>query len=117
MIPEFGTFSLIVALCLSLALAVIPLMGASTGNVVMMNYARPLASGVFVFLTISFACLFHTVRPLDLCGRLVCFMLSGPTISRWLMLPITPTRRFRLNSSSVRSGGGTKALCCYGYGF
>ena len=59
MIPEFGTFSLIVALCLSLALAVIPLMGASTGNVVMMNYARPLASGVFVFLTISFACLFH----------------------------------------------------------
>jgi cytochrome c-type biogenesis protein CcmF len=59
MIPEFGTFTLIIALCLSLALAVIPLVGATAGNAQMMSYARPLASGVFVFLTLSFACLFY----------------------------------------------------------
>ncbi len=59
MIPEFGNFTLIMALCLSLALAVVPLVGAQAGNVQMMNYARPLASGVFAFLTLSFFCLFY----------------------------------------------------------
>ncbi|MEH6472252.1 MAG: heme lyase CcmF/NrfE family subunit [Halopseudomonas sp.] len=59
MIPEFGTFSLILALCLSLALAVVPMVGATVGNVQMMNYARPLSNGVFVLLTISFGCLFY----------------------------------------------------------
>ena len=52
MIPEIGSFTLILSLCLSLALAIIPLVGASTGNVQMMRYARPLASGMFLFLTI-----------------------------------------------------------------
>ncbi|MEH6649177.1 MAG: heme lyase CcmF/NrfE family subunit [Motiliproteus sp.] len=59
MIPEIGSFTLILSLCLSLALAIIPLVGASTGNVQMMRYARPLASGMFLFLTISFFALFY----------------------------------------------------------
>ncbi|HEY5718662.1 MAG TPA: cytochrome c biogenesis protein CcsA, partial [Motiliproteus sp.] len=59
MIPEFGTLTLTIALALSVMLAVVPLLGASTGNLTLMNYARPLANGVFVFLTFSFACLFY----------------------------------------------------------
>tara|TARA_R110002167_G_scaffold12233_1_gene52295 strand:- start:2659 stop:4614 length:1956 start_codon:yes stop_codon:yes gene_type:complete len=60
MIPEFGTFALILSLCLSIVLAVVPLLGASSGNIQMMSYARPLANGVFVFLTVSFLCLFYS---------------------------------------------------------
>ena len=59
MIPEFGTLALTIAVTLSLMLAVLPLVGASAGNLTLMNYARPLATGVFTFLTISFACLFY----------------------------------------------------------
>ncbi|RDE18033.1 heme lyase CcmF/NrfE family subunit [Motiliproteus coralliicola] len=59
MIPEFGTFSLILALCLSIALAVVPLVGASSGNAQLMGYARPLTAGVFALLTFSFGCLFY----------------------------------------------------------
>ncbi|WP_210398055.1 heme lyase CcmF/NrfE family subunit [Motiliproteus sediminis] len=59
MIPEFGTLTLTIALALSLALAAVPLVGASTNNLTMMSYARPLANGVFAFLTLSFACLFY----------------------------------------------------------
>ncbi len=60
MIPEFGTFTLILSLCLSLVLAVVPLVGATSGNMQMMSYARPLANGVFTLLTISFICLFYS---------------------------------------------------------
>lgn len=57
MLPELGQFALILALCLALLLAVVPLVGAARNSVALMAYARPLAVGQFVFLTISFACL------------------------------------------------------------
>ncbi|MFT6915502.1 MAG: cytochrome c-type biogenesis protein CcmF [Motiliproteus sp.] len=60
MIPEIGTFTLILSLALSILLAVVPMVGASTGNVQLMSYARPLANGVFVLLTLSFLCLFYS---------------------------------------------------------
>ncbi len=60
MIPEFGTFALILSLGLSIVLAVVPLVGASSGNLQMMSYARPLANGVFTFLTLSFLCLCYS---------------------------------------------------------
>lgn len=53
MIPELGNFALILAFCLSVVLGTLPLVGASTGNTVWMNLARPLTAGVFVFLTLS----------------------------------------------------------------
>jgi len=59
MIPEFGTLTLTIAVTLSLLLATVPMVGASTANLTMMRYARPLATGVFLFLTASFACLFY----------------------------------------------------------
>ena len=47
MIPELGHFALILALCFFLVLAVVPLVGASTGNESLMSYARPLTWGMF----------------------------------------------------------------------
>jgi cytochrome c-type biogenesis protein CcmF len=57
MIPEIGEFALILAFCLSLLLAVIPLYGASCNNALWMGFAKPLAGGQFFFLSISFICL------------------------------------------------------------
>jgi cytochrome c-type biogenesis protein CcmF len=53
MIPELGSFSLILALCLSLMLGTVSLAGASRNNVTWMNLARPLSAGIFVFLGFS----------------------------------------------------------------
>jgi cytochrome c-type biogenesis protein CcmF len=57
MIPELGEYALILALCMSVLLAVVPMVGASTNNLLWMGYARPLARGQFLFLSISMACL------------------------------------------------------------
>ena len=53
MIPELGQFSLILALCLSILLGTIPIVGAEKSNALWMSLARPLAAGVFVFLAVS----------------------------------------------------------------
>lgn len=57
MVPEIGQFALILALCLSAALAVLPLVGAHYGNNLLMNTGRSLAIGSFVFVSIAFFCL------------------------------------------------------------
>ena len=57
MIPELGHFSLIIALFLSLSLGVLPILGASRNNPVLMGLARPLAFGQFVFIALAFATL------------------------------------------------------------
>lgn len=55
--PELGQFSLILALCLSVALMTVPLVGAHTGNIVLMRSARSLAAGFFCFILIAFVLL------------------------------------------------------------
>lgn len=57
MIPELGQFSLILALCLSVVLSIVPLVGAYSNNTLWMGYARPLSKGLFLFLCISMLCL------------------------------------------------------------
>ncbi|HEY8569800.1 heme lyase CcmF/NrfE family subunit [Microbulbifer sp.] len=57
MSPELGHFALIVGLLLSLALAVLPLLGTYTGRVLWIETARPLALGVLAFTLLSFVCL------------------------------------------------------------
>ena len=57
MIAELGHFSLILALCLALAQAVVPLLGAAFNNRLWMTTARSTAGGQFVFAAISFICL------------------------------------------------------------
>jgi cytochrome c-type biogenesis protein CcmF len=60
MIPELGHFALIVALCIALTQATLPLIGAARGNVAWMRVARPAAQGQFVFAAIAFACLAYS---------------------------------------------------------
>ncbi len=57
MIPELGHFSLILALVLSLILSLVPLAGSFTGQVPLMQASRSIAAGLFVFISIAFACL------------------------------------------------------------
>lgn len=57
MIPEAGQIALIIALCLSVLLGTVPMVGAWRGQRWAMNLAPSLAAGVFVFLSIAFTCL------------------------------------------------------------
>ncbi|MGH8496895.1 MAG: heme lyase CcmF/NrfE family subunit [Gammaproteobacteria bacterium] len=57
MLPELGHFALILALCLALAQAILPLAGAHAGRADWMAIARPAAAGQFVFVMIAFAAL------------------------------------------------------------
>ncbi|ELM6619546.1 heme lyase CcmF/NrfE family subunit [Vibrio fluvialis] len=57
MIAEIGHFALILALALAVLLSVLPLVGASKNNHVLMNAARPLSIGMFVMLALSFGIL------------------------------------------------------------
>ncbi|MGB5474063.1 MAG: heme lyase CcmF/NrfE family subunit [Gammaproteobacteria bacterium] len=57
MIPELGHFALILALCLSLILAVFPMAGTLTNTPRWVAMAKPAAWGQFTFTAIAFACL------------------------------------------------------------
>ena len=57
MIPESGLLALILALCLSVLLSIIPLVGSYTANVRWMNQARSLTYGQFFLIFYAFCCL------------------------------------------------------------
>lgn len=57
MIPEYGHIALIIALCLSIAQAVVPMVGSFAGYRTWMRLGHSLALGQLVFVAISFACL------------------------------------------------------------
>ena len=60
MVPELGHFSLILSLCLAIALGTLPMIGAYQGNARLTALARPLAHGQFVFIVFAFACLIYS---------------------------------------------------------
>jgi len=57
MTAETGHFALILAFCLALGQASLPLIGALSHRRLWMATARPFAAGQFVFVALSFACL------------------------------------------------------------
>lgn len=57
MIVEIGHFALIVSLGLAILLSLLPLVGASKNNTMLMNTARPLSWGMFSLLLVSFSIL------------------------------------------------------------
>ncbi|MFV1973533.1 MAG: heme lyase CcmF/NrfE family subunit [Thiohalobacterales bacterium] len=57
MIPELGHFSLILALVMTLVLAIMPMVGSLNHTPSWVALARPAAWGQFTFLLIAFACL------------------------------------------------------------
>ncbi|WP_229333422.1 heme lyase CcmF/NrfE family subunit [Glaciecola sp. MH2013] len=60
MIPELGNVALIIALVLSILLAVYPLWGAQIHNQTMMRMGRPLAFGLFLFTAFAYLCLTYS---------------------------------------------------------
>ncbi|SMQ95518.1 C-type cytochrome biogenesis membrane protein [Xanthomonas fragariae] len=63
--PEFGQIALILALLLSLAQGVLPLIGAWRGNTALMGIARPAAVGQAVFVWMAFGLLAWSLLWLD----------------------------------------------------
>ncbi|MFZ3287278.1 MAG: heme lyase CcmF/NrfE family subunit [Telluria sp.] len=59
MIPEIGTYSLMLALCLALVQGTFPIAGAFRANARWMALARPTAAGQCVFVTLAFICLVY----------------------------------------------------------
>ena len=59
MIPELGNFALMLALALSLGLAIFPALGVRTQNVVFMRTGSSLSLGIFFFMLGSFFCLLY----------------------------------------------------------
>ena len=57
MIPEIGQISLILALCMAIALAVIPVVGAQRGIASWVAMARPAAWGQLLFMLTAYGCL------------------------------------------------------------
>jgi len=57
MIPELGQFALILALLLSLAQCLLPILGAHLGNRALIAVARPAVAGQAVFVVLAFAIL------------------------------------------------------------
>ena len=57
MIPELGHLAMILALCLAVVQATLPLIGAWRGDRQWMGLAQPAAWGQFAFLAFSFVCL------------------------------------------------------------
>jgi cytochrome c-type biogenesis protein CcmF len=58
-IPELGQFALVLALCLSLVQAALPLVGAARSKPEWMALARPAAAGQFVFVGMAFVALIY----------------------------------------------------------
>jgi cytochrome c-type biogenesis protein CcmF len=59
MSPELGHFALILALCMALVQATMPLIGSLNNTPAWVALARPAAWGQFTFLAISFLCLVY----------------------------------------------------------
>jgi cytochrome c-type biogenesis protein CcmF len=57
MIAEAGHFALLLALAIALAQAIVPLIGASRGDVALMDFARAAAQAQFGFIAVAFFCL------------------------------------------------------------
>ncbi len=57
MIPEIGHFALILALCVAVVQAIVPILGAATNHAGFMAVAKPAARGQCLLVSIAFGCL------------------------------------------------------------
>jgi len=60
MIPEIGHFALILALCMAVFQATLPLVGVAKNNLNLMSVAKTAAIGHFTFMSVSFAVLVYS---------------------------------------------------------
>jgi cytochrome c-type biogenesis protein CcmF len=65
MITEIGHFALVLALCIALLQASLPLDGAARGDGLLIAWARPAALAQFLFIAIAFVALMHAYAVSD----------------------------------------------------
>jgi cytochrome c-type biogenesis protein CcmF len=65
MITEIGHFALVLALCVALLQAVLPLYGAARGDGALIAWARPAALAQFLFVALAFFALMHAYAVSD----------------------------------------------------
>src|SRR5438132_1196749 len=65
MITEIGHFALVLALCVAVLQAVLPLYGAARGEPALIAWARPAALAQFLFVAIAFFALMHAYAVSD----------------------------------------------------
>jgi cytochrome c-type biogenesis protein CcmF len=65
MITEIGHFSLVLALCVAVLQASLPLYGAARGEAALIAWARPAALAQFLFVAIAFGALMHAYAVSD----------------------------------------------------
>jgi cytochrome c-type biogenesis protein CcmF len=65
MITEIGHFALVLALCVALLQASLPLYGAARGDGLLIAWARPAALAQFLFIAIAFVALMHAYAVSD----------------------------------------------------
>jgi cytochrome c-type biogenesis protein CcmF len=65
MIPEIGHFALILALCVAVVQALLPVWGAATNNAAFMAVAKPAARGQFLLVALAFGCLAYAFADKD----------------------------------------------------
>ncbi|MFW5450312.1 MAG: heme lyase CcmF/NrfE family subunit [Methylophagaceae bacterium] len=71
MIPEIGHAALIIAFCLALIQASVPLIGAQLGNTRWINMATSVARGQLLFIVIAYTCLTYSFLTNDFSVRYV----------------------------------------------
>ena len=81
MVPEFGHFALILALCNAVILSSVPVWGAWRRNGAAMDLAPGLAIGLMVFVTISFASLATAFLQDDFSVKAACNFLIAASRS------------------------------------
>jgi cytochrome c-type biogenesis protein CcmF len=65
MITEIGHFALVLALCVAVLQASLPLYGAARGEAALIAWARPAALAQFLFVAIAFFALIHAYAVSD----------------------------------------------------
>jgi cytochrome c-type biogenesis protein CcmF len=65
MIPEIGHFALILALCVAVVQASLPIYGAAVGSSTLMSVAKPAARGQFLLVLLAFCCLGYAFAAKD----------------------------------------------------
>ncbi len=71
MIPEIGSFSLILAMILALTLGTLPIIGSLSGNQRLMAIAKPAVYGQMLCVVIAFACLIYSFVTFDFSVKFV----------------------------------------------
>ena len=99
MIPELGQYALILALCMAIIQAIVPLVGTFNRTPGWVALARPVAWGQFFFLVIAFAVLTHA------------FLVNDFSVFMSLSMAIPSCR---LSTRSRLYGARMKDRCCCG---